>query len=270
MLQRMAPSWMKPLAPSIDAGSVKSRLPAERSCTRTSTPIQMVRMLIKTARKYRVAKSFHKFSNTLASLRIRPEVPPRKGGWRHIVCVLIQSFFLEQIERLCEVCGKRFDTVDQLKAHSRSHSDHRPHGCTFAGCDKRFRSSLLLMQHQHVHTGIKAFCCAQCDRKFAKRSSLVAHERQIHTNETPYECSSCAQRFHTREKLKTHLKNSHQSQRPAATPASTTLLQQLEQPQPEPQPPLEAPQMTVYQLVAPTMVEPTTGACTVTLSFSSF
>lgn len=108
---------------------------------------------------------------------------------------------------MCEVCGKQF-VGDKIRSHARTHNEQAyTYQCT--DCDKKFRSNLQLVQHQHVHTGVKSFQCDHCERQFAKRSSLIAHERQCHTLETPYECAHCGVRFHTREKLNAHVKKTH-------------------------------------------------------------
>lgn len=40
--------------------------------------------------------------------------------------------------------------------------------------------SVQLIQHMHVHDGIKTFKCDICDRAFAKQDSLRLHKKKQH------------------------------------------------------------------------------------------
>lgn len=84
----------------------------------------------------------------------------------------------QNVEMLCDTCGKCFKNNHNLKNHMRTHLDIRPFECTF--CPKTFRTRLLLKQHLHVHTGIKEFKCTICSTLFAKRDSLRNHMRKQH------------------------------------------------------------------------------------------
>lgn len=84
----------------------------------------------------------------------------------------------DNVEMLCDTCGKCFKNNHNLKNHMRTHLDIRPFECTF--CPKTFRTRLLLKQHLHVHTGIKEFQCTGCSTSFAKRDSLRNHMRKHH------------------------------------------------------------------------------------------
>lgn len=114
----------------------------------------------------------------------------------------------EKTERLCDACGKSFNSMEALKSHNRTHLDHKPFSCQEDGCDKKFRSNLLLTQHLHVHTGIKTFECNKCEKKFAKKTSLTVHER-THSGSTSNECIACGMFFDTPLKLNIHIKNIH-------------------------------------------------------------
>jgi len=77
-------------------------------------------------------------------------------------------------------CGKRFATLDDLKAHFRRHKSGREYVCTTPGCARVCCSSDASL---HAH----AF-------QFPDRSQCVAHMR-THTSIRPLACPFDARRF---------------------------------------------------------------------------
>ena len=53
----------------------------------------------------------------------------------------------------CEVCGRRYPRLDQLRDHKRVHTGERPYKCTM--CDKTFGLNASMRRHMLIHTGVK-------------------------------------------------------------------------------------------------------------------
>lgn len=104
---------------------------------------------------------------------------------------------------ICDICGKSI-TVDHLKRHKQTHSEIKPHACTY--CEKRFAKKTDLVQHIRTHTGEKPYACEYCGKCFTQRTPLVIHLRS-HTGERPYVCHICQQGFVSKSALGVHLKN---------------------------------------------------------------
>ncbi|NXN12159.1 ZN467 protein, partial [Indicator maculatus] len=48
-----------------------------------------------------------------------------------------------------------------------------------ADCGRRFRKKTHLVRHQRTHTGERPFACARCPRRFAHKQHLLRHQ-QLH------------------------------------------------------------------------------------------
>lgn len=79
--------------------------------------------------------------------------------------------------RLCEICAKECPNLKSYRAHV---SNHRAKKFLCDVCNKSFLRSVQLIQHMHVHTGVKSFACDICKRAFAKQDSLRSHKKREH------------------------------------------------------------------------------------------
>ncbi len=75
----------------------------------------------------------------------------------------------------------------------RDHSGEKPYKCK--DCDKNFAKKTTLKVHQRIHSGEKPYKCSDCDRDFAQRSTLESHQR-THSGEKPYKCKDAIKALH--------------------------------------------------------------------------
>ncbi|KAM3592015.1 uncharacterized protein V6R79_011559 [Siganus canaliculatus] len=80
----------------------------------------------------------------------------------------------------CDICGKMFNRVRNLRIHQRCHTGEKPYGCM--QCGKRFRQTGDLKKHKRVHTGEKPYYCNQCGKSFSRGENLKRHQK-IHIGE---------------------------------------------------------------------------------------
>ncbi|XP_068443779.1 zinc finger protein 260-like [Clinocottus analis] len=51
-------------------------------------------------------------------------------------------------------------------------------------CNKMFRSSWMMKQHERIHTGERPYCCSVCPKKFRVNQALKKHILRMHKDET--------------------------------------------------------------------------------------
>lgn len=85
--------------------------------------------------------------------------------------------------------------------------DHKSVKCHY--CDKNFDKSFLA-EHLKLHEAT-FFDCAECDKKFKRKSSLRKHFNCTHKGKFKYECKECKIKFSDLTKYELHKKTRHKS-----------------------------------------------------------
>lgn len=110
----------------------------------------------------------------------------------------------------CNDCKQMFETPKDLFAHRKLHVSDTLY-CSL--CDKNFTTIAGLKYHLNTHTGVKAFSCPFCIKKFTANVNLNAHIRIVHSTLKPHKCEQCAQTFAAINHLKRHITSIHHKER---------------------------------------------------------
>ncbi|KAI8849622.1 hypothetical protein BC829DRAFT_391237 [Chytridium lagenaria] len=102
----------------------------------------------------------------------------------------------------CSVCPKSYTTSSRLKIHFRDHTDELPYVCGFEGCNKQFKQSSNLRQHEITHIPrsdripvIRGLACGFCGQAYKTDDSLDQHIRKAHPGRTLSESNDMASRM---------------------------------------------------------------------------
>ncbi|XP_058058487.1 zinc finger protein 260-like isoform X1 [Anopheles bellator] len=113
----------------------------------------------------------------------------------------------------CQYCDFQSPSAKDLYNHQRRHQDASQENIYCTLCDRRFSSTSGLKYHLKRHTGIKAFTCLYCGKKFTANSNLNAHVRQAHSEHKMNPCNECNATFATKDHLTKHRRSRHLQER---------------------------------------------------------
>lgn len=94
----------------------------------------------------------------------------------HWSCTTVDNHLRSLDKNQCQLCGKIFRRVSDVKIHERVHSGERPYHCHF--CGNKFKQQGHLRTHIRIHTGEKPFICPKCGRRFKDPSVKNKHVKR--------------------------------------------------------------------------------------------
>lgn len=137
------------------------------------------------------------------------------------------SFTHKQEQIPCEICGKIFQNVLNLKQHLRYYCWdslgsiyyidfflYRIHTepkfkCNIDGCDKGFYFQSHLNDHQTKHSNQKNFICHICKKSFFLAKSLQRHFHTHKTHKLVCDIPGCSSDFSRKDTYRRHIISSH-------------------------------------------------------------
>ena len=97
-----------------------------------------------------------------------------------------------------------------------------------AECDKKFRHHSGLQRHQRIHQGIKPYHCDACGKDFRLGSTLNQHKKTHHTPKSELKngkvpCRYCDKRFSSLVCLNRHIGIKHPRETPPSVAANVSI-----------------------------------------------
>ena len=100
----------------------------------------------------------------------------------------------------CPTCGHLFRTKETLRSHSLIHKEPR-FRCQI--CGRGFLHMYQIKDHMKTHSDTKEHKCNECPAEFRTKSMLLYHQRNRHRSDK-LECDICARKFTLESELEQH------------------------------------------------------------------
>ncbi|XP_046404035.1 zinc finger protein 814-like isoform X2 [Ischnura elegans] len=107
----------------------------------------------------------------------------------------------------CRHCGKLFTVRKKLAAHL--FDEHKielkvsKYCCRY--CDRKFAKKISMLLHYRVHAEGRHLCLI-CGMFFSSSIECAKHERKRHAYERPFKCEQCGDQFSRRQQYQMHVK----------------------------------------------------------------
>ncbi|XP_054163734.1 zinc finger protein 236-like [Oppia nitens] len=131
--------------------------------------------------------------NNNNSLLVKPRLKPEEESEAEA----------KQRKYKCLYCNKAFKKSSHLSQHNRSHTGEKPFQCET--CLQYFVTKGSLKNHLQTHSGVKPFVCNECSFAFSTKGSLTRH-MICHRDVRPYMCPYCQKTFKSSFNCKKHIK----------------------------------------------------------------
>ena len=115
-------------------------------------------------------------------------------------------------ENLWVICGERFTSqVEQYLHCKRVHIEQMEVVCE--ECGKKSKTKQALSKHKlNIHS--KKEVCETCDSKFSYKGNLLRHKMTVHKeNAKLLECTQCNKSFKRKDDLSRHINTCHEKNR---------------------------------------------------------
>lgn len=122
----------------------------------------------------------------------------------------------------CNICNKSFKKSSTLRDHQNIHTQQKPYSCSV--CSRAFSFETSLISHIKLHNNIKEHKCSYCGKMFARRRNMQCHERLVHVKEKPFMCSTCGKTYTDSTCFKKHIAN-HQTPQQVKSANTTKAVQ---------------------------------------------
>jgi hypothetical protein len=113
---------------------------------------------------------------------------------------------------MCDLCGKDFYKIWDLRAHMGSHMKVPPVKCP--RCSKSLKTQAHLRRHLiYDHDIAQEFVCEICALKFKENHKLQHHIRLKHNDSFRFQCpyNGCESQYKSESNLKQHINNIHEA-----------------------------------------------------------
>ena len=80
----------------------------------------------------------------------------------------------ESVSRMCDLCGRKFQSGLWLEQHMKQHSDPEKYSLLCSHCDRKYHNKTSLKSHLNSLTGEAPFKCRPCDTDLAYDNDLAS------------------------------------------------------------------------------------------------
>lgn len=112
----------------------------------------------------------------------------------------------------CDICQKRFKSVDRLKSHVRSHLFKQEGSDMFDAYDKNCVEASERLGPR-IQVTLHPTECETCKKKFRDKHLLEIHKNRFHGNKMSVFCNECGANFKSIDRLRNHITYTHGSEK---------------------------------------------------------
>ncbi|RUS88333.1 hypothetical protein EGW08_003904 [Elysia chlorotica] len=183
-----------------------------------SCPMMGCKAKLKTEEGLRIHMDCHNMEDTALTCK---ECHAPHDFWKNLRLHLWKKHKIDCDLLTCSKCNYKTDTRHKMSIHMEIHSDTKPYTCDV--CGKGFRQVSQMKNHQVTHVKdnskevgqywFNAKKCDVCDRVFANSKCLKKHKEVVHGNYKPYECTFCSHTTARKAMMELHMRT-HTGEKP--------------------------------------------------------